>query len=1762
MKRIKMLLACLLALLFVCAGCGRTAPAANQSITTDGKPVRYLQNDIHFDTKEQTVSEGELFRVQFEGDAVAGTAGVVDGKYRVTATKTDGEAWHIKLESNYPTVPGNDYRITYTFISDVAGHVKFGDVQEFPIQAGENEVTGVVTAKDGTTYLDLQLGMLKPFTIDFEKISVAEFADEATFISILPSAVPFESEQAVYEQHDDGFEQTLERAADGVTANVANAPANGDVWNSKLFIRTGAVPEPGKHYLISADIAAEKEMDFEICLNNGDEEKGYGALYGQRLTETPATFVQTVSIPKTGFDAGEVVLQLMLGKSAAGNRITVKNVKVEEIKDAYRDLLPADFAMDGSVYLGTADRRVPGGYTEIPLDGFSFTGTDTSSEGHDDGYVIEMNESADGVDMKIVKAPENAGDRGVWKAKLFVDTGVEPEAGKTYRISFDLTPTGDQAEYEACFDGSSENAFGALYGRSLTAGTTDHVVHTFSPSESKGRLKIRLQLGKTDSGDGNTYAFRNLKLEELTTESVDILPGGISYRTGTNVYEQHADGYTQHAEASGSSVSLVVDDAPGSGEVWQSKLFMNTGFTLEAGNRYQISVDVVSQKAMTFELDYNRGGTEKGYGALYGQALNAGSKQTFVYAATADQAGILVLQFDLGASPAANTITASNVQIRKLSSDSYTELPLSITYYSRSGNVTESHDAGYTALLESAGGKASYRILKAPDAREVWNARLFINTGFTPEAGKKYRIGLDLNAARAQSAYEICYNGGAEKDYGGEYGLSLASGANHADHIVTVDESKGALTICLQLGKTNGTDGNTVTVGNLTIYELTPASDFHNILTGFGYPYVTVENVEHNVEVPAGYQNIAIGSNTWENHDEGYEQTLSGNTLSVTAVPEDRGVWKSKLFVDTQKSLEAGAQYRVSAKVSASAAMGFEICLNNGGAEKGYEALYGQSVAENGTVTCVKEFTVPADATDLNNLVLQFQFGNTTAPNTITVSGIKLEKWTEAHTDTVTETVETLHKASFNLWAHESYTAALSGSGNAKATITEAPGGREVWKVKLFANTNTVLTAGKTYRITANVSTDSGASYEVCYNDGGVEKGVKQDGEGCAEYGQTGSKTIERTIVPDETATLNIQFSIGNLGTGESFTVSGVKVEELGEYEAETEVLSTTPSFSSSSSFSCWAADGYSAGINGNSSTATLNVGAVPSGQEVWKLKLFASTGVHLTAGTPYRIYLKVNPSAPFSYEVCYNNGGEEKGVHGGGADGAQYGLSGTQDLVYEVVPDTDADLVIQISAGNAPSGSTVSVSGIRIEAKQEAPGENLFSGSFSAWAPVNFWAHEGYEASLSNTGSSASIAITSVPDSGREAWKVKLFAETGAALSAGKNYRISMDVQATASLAYEICYNNGASEKALGAEYGLTASSVKKTVVHTVTPESDATLTIQCNLGNAGGANTVTVSNVKVEEITEGAAVNVLPDDLSFDSEGYINHAADSGYVTEMTQNADSVVYRIVSAPAERNPWNVKLFVKTGFTPEKNKGYRVSFDINSEKKQNVFEVFCDGKSEAGYGQITGQSLPAGKKTVTYQIKPGAAKGELTIQLRLGKTDGTDGNSYTVSNLKIEEIKYKTESVDLKKQTVTASVQDGYQTSIGKTVENATMRISTTPQNAEAWKVKLFVNTGAYFKAGNKYRIRFDVSADTETGYEVCFNHGDEEKGLGALYGLSAGPKAQVVTYTVYAMHDIDLVLQLSLGNCAAPNALTIGNVHVEEAGTLIPVSETVYTFR
>lgn len=259
------------------------APMAELYPFQDFPPEAYPKKADAKGQVQQATVQTDLFHAKFEGDAVSGSGGAVGGKYHFLATQTDGEAWHVKLEANYPTVAGRDYFVTYRFTSDVAGTVKFGDFQEFQIQEGENTVTGVFTAKEGTSYLDLQLGMLPAFTIDFTQIEVKEYADEADFEDALPKPVNFERESLVYERHDQGYDTVLVRAGHAININYETIPTDLGVWKSRLYVKTGVVPEPGVKYRVTAEVMSdryERNIPFEVLFNDGDIEKGYGALYG------------------------------------------------------------------------------------------------------------------------------------------------------------------------------------------------------------------------------------------------------------------------------------------------------------------------------------------------------------------------------------------------------------------------------------------------------------------------------------------------------------------------------------------------------------------------------------------------------------------------------------------------------------------------------------------------------------------------------------------------------------------------------------------------------------------------------------------------------------------------------------------------------------------------------------------------------------------------------------------------------------------------------------------------------------------------------------------------------------------------------------------------------------------------------------------------------------------------------------------------------------------------------------------------------------------------------------------------------------------------------------------------------------------------------------------------------------------------------------------------------------------------------------------
>ncbi|MBR2592268.1 MAG: hypothetical protein IKD62_04810, partial [Oscillospiraceae bacterium] len=467
-------------------------------------PFRSLPSDADVrpqaenrDEVTPTTMETTMFRAKFEGNDVEGSGEIVDGVYRFNATKTDGESWHIKLEANYPTVAGRDYRVTYRFHSDVAGKIKFGDFQEFEIQKGDNSVTGILIADSGTSYLDLQLGMLHPFTIDFNEIEVEEYADEEDYEEALTSPVNFEKEKLVFEKHDQGYAPVLTRGRNAVSINYLATSWEPGVWKSRLYVKTGLFPESGVRYHLAVDVTCDEDMPFEILFNDGEIEKGYGALYGQNVAAGEVTHCEAVI---TGTGAGEdLVMQFSLGEAPEGSTVKIGNLRIEKIRDHYTNMLPSTFALNEDIAIGTYKKLVPVAFSNIPLSSFSYSSTDSVFEGHDDGYLVRMNEGADSVTMDIYQAPAAASDRGVWKAKLYVDTGAALEAGQTYKVDFDLVPERNQGEYEVCFDSDSkENAYGALYGRSLTAGTADHISYVITPTESNGKLVLRLQLGKTD----------------------------------------------------------------------------------------------------------------------------------------------------------------------------------------------------------------------------------------------------------------------------------------------------------------------------------------------------------------------------------------------------------------------------------------------------------------------------------------------------------------------------------------------------------------------------------------------------------------------------------------------------------------------------------------------------------------------------------------------------------------------------------------------------------------------------------------------------------------------------------------------------------------------------------------------------------------------------------------------------------------------------------------------------------------------------------------------------------------------------------------------------------------------------------------------------------------------------------------------------------------------------------------------------------------
>ena len=620
---------------------------------------------------------------------------------------------------------------------------------------------------------------------------------------------------------------------------------------------------------------------------------------------------------------------------------------MEKIKDHYSSVLPPLFALDTSVETGKMlYGAIPTSFKNLPLS-FSYSGTDTVYCWGADGYVVALDESASSATLKISQAPESG--REGWKAKLCAATGVTPAAGETYKVSFDVSATGDQAKFEVTFDGNKEKDYGAIYdGLSLTAGGTKSVEYTFTPVASYGPLTVQLQLGQTDTTAGNNITLSNLSICPVKSgemKEVELTDFAYPESTESSVEKHSFDleansGAEAELTGDGSSATATVTKP---GDDWHVKLYAKPGLELEAGTSYTITMDVTGATGCT--ACYKRvGGEETDFGT---EPISDG---TVTHTVTPTTSGELEILLKIGNVPAGTAVKVSNIHIKK-AGGGFSPVELSgFSYPTVTGGTTAPNsfelEANSGAAAEMTGdGSSATATVTTP--RDDWNVKFYAKPGVELQAGTQYRISMNVSGAGGCTA---CYKNtatGAEDGFGTE-----AIGGGTVTHTVTPKEN-GTLEIMLKIG--NVPAGTAVTVSNIAVEE-------NQTTAGSVLPDAVVYPGSFSLEA-----------------NSGAEAKMSGSGNSATAtVTTPRDDWNVKFYAKPGVELQAGKTYRISMNVTG--ASGCTACYKNlaTGAEDGF----GTETIGEGTVT---HTVTPAES---GTLEIMLKIGNVPADTAVTMSGV------------------------------------------------------------------------------------------------------------------------------------------------------------------------------------------------------------------------------------------------------------------------------------------------------------------------------------------------------------------------------------------------------------------------------------------------------------------------------------------------------------------------------------------------------------------------------------------------------------------------------------------------------------------------------------------------------------------------------------------------------------------------------------------------------
>ena len=270
------------------------------------------------------------FYHEANGQASFTKCGMINGKFIVEATGQQ-VAEDVKICRKFGLKTNLEYTFTYGITSECAGKVKVladnVECAEVMLKSGVNELSFkhiVLDKQEDKQEVEIALcfGAING-NIKLEINSLkTEYPQEEGKLVNLTEGFSFAGRVIPRFDYDEGYDGNAWPEADGNSAVVEVKKAGTDIWKGGMFINTGVKIKTGVNYIVSFDIAADKDENFEVIIQRDRWDE-----HTIKKLNTPSGH-QSVDFITDSESEGDLWLYVQSGNHV--NRIVMSNLKVEE----------------------------------------------------------------------------------------------------------------------------------------------------------------------------------------------------------------------------------------------------------------------------------------------------------------------------------------------------------------------------------------------------------------------------------------------------------------------------------------------------------------------------------------------------------------------------------------------------------------------------------------------------------------------------------------------------------------------------------------------------------------------------------------------------------------------------------------------------------------------------------------------------------------------------------------------------------------------------------------------------------------------------------------------------------------------------------------------------------------------------------------------------------------------------------------------------------------------------------------------------------------------------------------------------------------------------------------------------------------------------------------------------------------------------------------------------------------------------------------